>query len=74
MDFSIDVVHVALEHNLQEGEDKSEEHPNLHHLHAARLGQRVWDADKPEPRGKLLDLQKIRSKIENQKLLTIKKI
>jgi hypothetical protein len=41
MYFSIDVVNIALENNLQKGEDESEEHPNLHHLHAARIGQRV---------------------------------
>jgi hypothetical protein len=47
MALPIDVVDVALEDDLQEGEDEGEEHPDLHHLHVAGLRQRVRYADQP---------------------------
>jgi hypothetical protein len=48
MALSIDVVDVALEDDLQEGEHEGEEHPDLHHLHVAGFGQRVRYADQPD--------------------------
>jgi len=47
VDLAVDVVDVALEDDLQEGEDEGEEHPDLHQLHVARLRQGDRYADKP---------------------------
>ncbi len=45
-----DVVYIALEDNLQKGEDVGEEHPDLNHLDVAGLWQSAGYADEPATR------------------------
>ena len=43
----VQVVDIALEDYLQEGEAEAEQHPDLNNLDAPRLSQRIRDAEKP---------------------------